>query len=182
MKQLSLHVLELCINSIDAGASEVDVEIDVSDGRTTLIVQDNGSGMSGTLIKDCLNKGVSTKGGSGIGLYELYNDVRQVNGDVTITSKEGRGSKIIATFIKDMQLDGIGDSIAVVLDDKVNITLKVTKTAKTFTFDTRAIKSDLNGVSIQTPSVIVAIKKHINEKILKLEEQSYEEHRRHHGN
>ncbi len=182
MKQLSLHVLELCINSIDAGASEVNVEIENSVDCTTLIVKDNGNGMSDSLIRDCLNKGVSTKGSGGFGLYELYKDAKSTNGDVSITSNEGRGSKIIATFLTDMQFVGIGDSIAVVLDDKVNVTLKVTKTARIFTFDTRTVKNELNGVSIQTPSVIVAIKKHINEKILKLEEQSYEEHRRHHGN
>ncbi|MYL30920.1 GHKL domain-containing protein [Halobacillus halophilus] len=63
----------------------------------SIIVEDNGIGMSPSISRQMYTKGFSTKGdhGSGIGLYLVKNLVDQAMGKITVKSTEGEGTTMI---------------------------------------------------------------------------------------
>ncbi|MCA1021201.1 sensor histidine kinase [Halobacillus litoralis] len=63
----------------------------------SIIVEDNGMGMSPSISRQMYTKGFSTKGdhGSGIGLYLVKNLVDQAMGKITVKSTEGEGTTMI---------------------------------------------------------------------------------------
>lgn len=63
----------------------------------SIIVEDNGMGMSLSISRQMYTKGFSTKGdhGSGIGLYLVKNLVDQAMGKITVKSTEGEGTTMI---------------------------------------------------------------------------------------
>ncbi|MYL36285.1 ATP-binding protein [Halobacillus litoralis] len=63
----------------------------------SIIVEDNGIGMSPSISRQMYTKGFSTKGdhGSGIGLYLIKNLVDQAMGKITVKSTEGEGTTMI---------------------------------------------------------------------------------------
>ncbi|WP_242520302.1 ATP-binding protein [Halobacillus kuroshimensis] len=67
------------------------------DETCSIIVEDNGMGMSPSVSRQMYKKGFSTKGdhGSGIGLYLVKNLVDQAIGKITVKSAEGQGTTII---------------------------------------------------------------------------------------
>jgi putative PEP-CTERM system histidine kinase len=80
----------------DDGA--VSVQLDVSDAGAVVTVRDTGTGMSEAFIRDRLFKPFeSTKGltGMGIGAFESREYVRQLGGDISVTSKPGEGSEFV---------------------------------------------------------------------------------------
>ncbi len=180
MRALSLHILDLAINAFDACATLCEIDVEVDKLFTTLLVVDNGKGMNEDTLNNCLKSGFSKKRSSGIGLSLLNDDVLESFGNLSITSKEGKGCKVVAKFGGNLSLEGIGDTIAVLLDENVDIRLSVAINNK-YTFDTRQWKRD-NCSSIQDAHNIASIKRQINDKIKFLEEQNYEEHSRYNGN
>jgi signal transduction histidine kinase len=72
-----------------------------------LEVEDNGIGMNPLLLENILDnkninrtKGTDGEGGSGIGLSLVYEFVHKLNGDITISSEEGKGTKFSIIFPK----------------------------------------------------------------------------------
>lgn len=72
-----------------------------------LEVEDNGIGMNTLILQDILEnkninrtKGTDGEGGSGIGLSLVYEFVHKLNGDIAISSTEGKGTKFSIIFPK----------------------------------------------------------------------------------
>ena len=51
MKELSLNILDIAMNSVKAGASLVEILIDERNGWRTLTIRDNGCGMSEDFLR-----------------------------------------------------------------------------------------------------------------------------------
>lgn len=74
---------------------EITLNIKTSRGNAVLFIQDTGSGMSEEFIQTSLFKPFeSTKGlaGMGIGAYQAREYVRQIGGNISVTSEAGIGS------------------------------------------------------------------------------------------
>ncbi|MDP5052667.1 MAG: PEP-CTERM system histidine kinase PrsK, partial [Congregibacter sp.] len=83
----------------DDGA--VTVTVDVSGSTASIVIEDNGSGMTENFIRQRLFKPFeSTKGltGMGIGAFESREYVRQLGGDITVTSIPGQGSRFTVSL------------------------------------------------------------------------------------
>ena len=102
MEDLALHILDIAQNSLEAGASTIEIEIveDVPEDSMVLSVRDNGRGMD----KDALARATDpfyttrTTRSVGMGLPLLAAAARAAGGALTIDSEPGHGTHIRASF------------------------------------------------------------------------------------
>ncbi|MBA4392452.1 MAG: ATP-binding protein [Desulfobacca sp.] len=102
MKELSLHILDVIQNSIEAGASKIEIVIE-ENLKTDLLrieVCDNGRGMSEDQIKRILDPFYTTRKTRhiGLGLPLLLEASRRCDGHLKIRSKPGTGTTLQVTF------------------------------------------------------------------------------------
>jgi anti-sigma regulatory factor (Ser/Thr protein kinase) len=102
MEDLSLHILDIVENSIDAGAKNIEIEIREDSKQDLLSVEiaDDGKGMDEATLKKVLDPFFTTKTVRkvGLGLSLFRESAREANGDLEIRSKVGQGTRLRATF------------------------------------------------------------------------------------
>jgi hypothetical protein len=102
VKELSLHILDVAENGINAGAERVGITVEEArkDNRLRIIITDNGRGIPADILHNVTNPFYTTRTtrSVGLGLSLLEAAARQCNGSMRVESIEGRGSKIIAEF------------------------------------------------------------------------------------
>ncbi len=102
MEDLSLHILDIVENSIDAGARKIQIEIceDLRKDLLSIEIADDGKGMDEGTVKKALDPFFTTKTVRkvGLGLSLFREAARQANGDLEVQSKAGQGTKLRATF------------------------------------------------------------------------------------
>ena len=105
MKELSLNILDIAMNSVRANATLVEMLLTESEKTFSFIIKDNGCGMSEELLRSVTNPFTTTrttrKVGLGIPLLKLAAEM--TGGYVEITSKtnENHGTQTKAFFHKD---------------------------------------------------------------------------------
>jgi anti-sigma regulatory factor (Ser/Thr protein kinase) len=102
LKELSLHLLDVVQNSIEAGASKIEIKIE-EDFKTDVLVMevsDNGRGMSEEQVAEVLDPFYTTRKTRhiGLGLPLLLEACRRCDGNLEIHSRPGKGTTIKATF------------------------------------------------------------------------------------
>ena len=105
MKELSLHILDVAENGISAGADIIRVEVDEAKAknRFTIIITDNGRGISDDILAGVTNPFYTTRTTRrvGLGLSLLESAARRCDGLMRIESAPGKGTRIIAEFKHD---------------------------------------------------------------------------------
>lgn len=102
MRELALSILDLCQNSITAGANRIDIDIsEFTTAKTLLItIEDNGRGMDCATLEKALDPFFSTKKnakiGLGLALFKQRADLTE--GSFTIKSEPEKGTFIEACF------------------------------------------------------------------------------------
>ena len=103
MRELSLNILDIITNSIEAEASRVILCIDEThvDNRLTIRIRDNGRGMSEEFVRQVMDPFVTSRTTRpvGMGLSLLHQLARQARGDLEIRSELGRGTEV-STFLR----------------------------------------------------------------------------------
>ena len=102
MEDLSLHILDVVENSIEANASKIEIKIVEGEKKDLLEIEikDNGRGMNKETVNKVLDPFYTTRTTRrvGMGLSLLAQAARESNGDFEINSKVGRGTEVKATF------------------------------------------------------------------------------------
>jgi len=101
MEDLSLHILDLVENSLAAKARNVAIRLreDGNADLLTLEIEDDGEGMEEEKKREALNPFFTTKGKkTGLGLALLAQSAQEAGGRVELESRQGRGTKVTATF------------------------------------------------------------------------------------
>ncbi len=102
MEDLSLHILDVVENSLDAGAKTVQIDIfeDVESDLLRIEILDDGRGMDEETLQRSLDPFFTTKTVRRVGLgLSLFRDAaRAAGGDLVIKSQVGQGTDVIATF------------------------------------------------------------------------------------
>lgn len=102
MEDLSLHILDVVENSIEANASKIEIKIVEREKKDLLEIEikDNGRGMNKETVNKVLDPFYTTRTTRrvGMGLSLLAQAARESNGDFEINSKVGRGTEVKATF------------------------------------------------------------------------------------
>ncbi len=102
MRELSLHILDALQNSLEAGATLVELTVDEDLGadRLTITIRDNGRGMDEATLRHVTDPFFTTRKtrrvGLGIPLFKAA--AEHCNGSFVITSAQGEGTTVVATF------------------------------------------------------------------------------------
>lgn len=175
MEDLSLHILDIVENSIDAGATRVEIRIkeDMESDRLTLKIEDNGHGMDDNILKKASDPFFTAKQGKrfGFGIPFLAQAARECEGNFLINSEVHRGTSIVAEFkmshIDIKPLGDMGATMTVLLcgHPEVDYLLLYEKDGFSYSLDTEKLKTDLDDVPINAPGLLKLIKEDINEAI-----------------
>lgn len=150
MREISLHILDLVQNSVEAGASKVSllvVEDNVEDVLTVKVV-DNGRGMAKELIDKIKNPFVTTRTTRkvGLGLPLIDMSTKMSDGYLTIESEVGKGTQVFASY-KYSHIDRppLGDiqstlKVIIVSYQQIDFYYEHKKNDKSFVVDTSQIK------------------------------------------
>lgn len=173
MKELSLNILDIAMNSVKAGATLVEITLTEEKGIRTLSIQDNGCGMSEEFLSNVTDPFTTTrttrKVGMGLPLLKLA--AEQAEGSLTVRSKqgEGHGTEVIATFrIDHLDCVPVGDfaGTAVTLiqgSPQIDfVFLYRTEAGKKY-LSTAEMRQILGDVPLNTPEVLLWAQESLNE-------------------
>lgn len=168
MKELSLNVLDIAMNSVKARASLVKIEILEDTETLSIIISDNGCGMKKDFLKGVTNPFCTTrttrKVGMGIPLLKLQ--AEQTGGSFSITSRheseypDSHGTKTEALFYKNhIDMTPLGDiveSIITLIQGNPDIDfLFVHKMNETeINLDTRQMREVLGDIPLNSVEVL----------------------------
>ncbi len=120
MKELSLNVLDITMNSVKAGATLIEILITETARELEIVIRDNGCGMTEDVIARLSNPFYTTRTTRkvGMGVPFLTLAAEQTGGRVTIVSDtieeapDSHGTTVTATFFKDhLDFTPLGDMI-----------------------------------------------------------------------
>ncbi|MFR5069501.1 MAG: ATP-binding protein [Eubacteriales bacterium] len=101
MRELSLNVMDIVQNSISAGATVIKISVLEEAQKLTIVVTDNGKGMSKEQVCKVIDPFFTTrttrKVGMGIPLFKM--EAEMTGGSFEIESDLNQGTKVTATFI-----------------------------------------------------------------------------------
>ena len=90
---LSASVMSLIRNAAEAHATEIRLSLSSSDGMASVVVADNGDGMSDAVSRRCTEPFFTTKDtGTGLGLAIVSGTAKLSRGTLRLESREGAGS------------------------------------------------------------------------------------------
>ena len=151
MRDISLYVLDIAENSIQAEATFLDIELKIDSETVEFRVTDNGSGMKRKTLKKATEPFFSTKGkATGLGLAFLKMRTDQCGGKLLLKSKWKKGTDVQALFPRqhiDRPPLGAMEKTLVVLLSEANVKLffKFDFEGKRYKFDSEEFFKESNG-------------------------------------
>jgi anti-sigma regulatory factor (Ser/Thr protein kinase) len=102
MRELSMHILDMLENALEAGATQVELSIveDLEADRLEIVVHDNGRGMDAATAGQALDPFFTTRTTRhvGLGLPLFAAAAKRCDGDLTLESAPGQGTTVRTTF------------------------------------------------------------------------------------
>lgn len=174
MRELALNILDICENSVKAGASLVRVSVAAADDLLTIEIADNGCGMDAEFLKRVTDPFTTTrttrKVGMGIPLFKMAAEM--AGGSFSVTSAKGVGTTVRATFVLShidrAPLGDLADTVVTLIGGECpsEFRFEVSVERKGFVFDTRELKAELGGVPVSEPEVLVFVRDMIKENMI----------------
>lgn len=172
MEDLSLHILDIAENSIEAGATRVDIAVEQDTGNDllTLEIRDNGKGMDEETMKNVTDPFFTTKSVRkvGLGLPFLKQAAEECEGGFSITSAKGRGTTVSVRFrLSHIDRKPLGDMAATMMvliagNPDLDFTFTYREDDYAYSFDTGDIRAELGGVPLNSPDVLKVIREDID--------------------
>lgn len=173
VEDLSLHILDLAENSIEAGASKIEIIIreNIKTDWLTIEIIDNGKGMSAEVLKRALDPFFTTKTVRRVGLgLSLFKDAAQeAGGDLTIQSKVGQGTKLKATFqLRHIDRKPMGSMTQTLITliighPEIRFVYLHRKNGRAKRFDSAALAKEQDLTTIGTIELITLVRKHLQD-------------------
>lgn len=163
MKDISDHILDIVGNSIRAGASMIEVNLEVLMREEALVlrIRDNGCGMSAEMVAKVTDPFVTSRTTRkvGLGLPFLKMNAEQTGGSLKVASDEGKGTLVEALFyhhhIDCVPMGDLKGSMALIMSGNPNVdfVLSLKRGSDTFEIKSADIKEVLGDVPINHPKV-----------------------------
>ena len=181
MKELSEHILDIAQNSIAAGAAHIQITLaeDV-DGWLTIVIGDDGCGMSPQLLSTVSDPFTTTRTtrhiGMGIPLYRMI--AEQTGGGLEITSESGNGTTVTARFnlhhLDCPPIGSIADTVALLVQGSPDTELTYIHqtprgTSELSTVEIRAVLGD--EIPLSEPAVFVWMREELSRQEAQIEEE-----------
>lgn len=173
MKELSLHLLDLIENSIEAGAKNIFMEVIKKENRLKIRIRDDGKGIPEDILREVKNPFTTTRKTRKVGLgISLFNEVvNNCGGSLEINSKIGEGTELIAILpTSHLDLPPLGNIVGtlyslIVTAPDVNFYFKISFDGKLFEFSTEEWKKELGEIPINHPQVLSILKSYLEENL-----------------
>ena len=179
MKELSLNVLDITMNSVKAKATLINIHIIEDDELLKMEIIDNGCGMTDEFLRGVIDPFCTTrttrKVGLGIPLLKLA--AEQTGGEVVITSKHEseypneHGTRVTATFYKQhIDFTPMGDIVSTVttlIQGSPDIDFEFLHKTNTFevSLDTREVREVLGPeIPLSEPEILSWIADNLNDQ------------------
>ncbi len=173
MRELSLHILDIVENSLDAGARLVRITIEEDRHRHWLRIKiaDDGRGMPTETRKQVLDPFFTTRKTRrvGLGFPLLEQAAKRCEGEFRIDSEPGKGTEVLATFrLNHIDLAPLGDMAGtlkglIMSHPEVDFVYTHAVDRDTFVLDTRDVRRELGDIPINHTDVLGHIGKMIDE-------------------
>jgi len=175
MDDLSLYLLDIVQNSLKAEADSITITLNENSltNLLTLTIQDNGCGMSESEVTQAVSPFYTTRKTRkvGLGLPFLKMAANLADGDLTIASQKGIGTKVIVTFVLNHvntpPLGNMGETIYTIMIHPQLKDLKYVHTYddRVFTVDLGTILTLLDGVPLTEYAIMNYLKSYINDNV-----------------
>lgn len=178
MKELSLNILDITMNSVKAKADEIYITINETDETFSFSVKDNGCGMSEEFVKNVIDPFCTTrttrKVGLGIPLLKLA--AEQTGGYIEISSREeakypdSHGTETKALFYKNhMDFTPLGDIVSTIItliqgSPDLNFYFTHEINGKVISLSTKELKEVLGDVPLNAPEILAWISDYLHEQ------------------
>ncbi|MDR0855963.1 MAG: ATP-binding protein [Clostridiales bacterium] len=180
MRELSLHILDIAENALKANASTVTVHIVADTKSDTLLIriEDDGCGIPKKLLATAFDPFTTTRTTRpvGLGLPFLRAAAESAGGGVVLSSTEGVGTTVTATFglshIDRLPLGDLGSTFMSLVQHapRIRQVWTVERDGTLYHLDTQEVLDMLDGVPIDDPDMLVALRDLINENTSFMEE------------
>ena len=179
MKELSLNVLDVTLNSVKAKATLIEVTVEEHGGQMTLRVTDNGTGMTDEILRGVTDPFCTTRTTRkvGLGIPLLKMTAEMTGGDVRIESRhytafpDDHGTVVTAVFHTDhIDCPPMGDLIATVTtlvqgSPDVDFVFSHVTDARDVRLDTRELRAVLGEeISLASPEILKWIAEYLTEQ------------------
>lgn len=173
LPEISLNILDISQNSLKAGASLVEISVAIDSAKNELLfsIIDDGCGMTDEQVENVVDPFFTSRTTRkvGLGIPFLKQSAEGTGGSFEIKSKVGKGTEIRALFHTDhidcMPLGDISETILsiVTMAENVDILYTYSVDEKSFSLDTREMRTILGDISFSEPEVRDFIKGYLTE-------------------
>ncbi len=179
MKELSLHILDIAENSVNADANTVSINIEEDSRKNLLniIIQDDGKGMDSEMLRMVTDPFITTRTTRkvGLGIPFLKEAAEACNGQFSITSQPGKGTCVESSFQRDhidrMPMGAIQNTFLDLLVGfpDVHWIFKYRIDEEEFDLDSEPIHKTLDGIPLSDPAVLKYLKNEIENGIKRVQ-------------
>lgn len=180
MKELSLNILDVAENSVKARASLIEILLTEKNNKLTLIIRDNGCGMTKEVLAGVTDPFYTTRTTRkvGLGLPLLKMAAEQTGGKMEIASVSSvddeinHGTTVTAIFNTDhIDFTPLGDIVATVVTliqghPDYDFLFLHSKDGKEVKLDTRELRLILEDIPLDSYDVIKWIEANLKEQYL----------------
>ncbi len=167
-----MNILDVAENSVRAGASLIEIEVLVrqKDDTLTVVIKDNGCGMTPEQVKSVQDPFFTTRTTRkvGLGVPFFKEAAEDTGGSFRIVSEQGKGTEVCATFILShidrMPLGDICSTIytLIVFNEHIDFRFRYGYGEDFFELDTREMRETLGAdISFFEPEVSAFIKEYL---------------------
>ena len=171
MEDLSLHVLDIAQNAVEAGATmiEIDLTEDPGGDRLVIEVRDNGRGMDAATAAVAADPFFTTRTTRkvGMGLSLLAEAARAAGGLLSLESEPGQGTRVKATFqyghIDRAPLGDIETTLMVLLAGSpgADVLFRHVVSGREFSLCSTDVRAALNGEPLASPRGLALLREAI---------------------
>ena len=175
MREISLHIMDIIENGLDAEASLIELSIveERKEKVLRIMIKDNGRGIPDSMLEQITDPFVTTRTTRrvGLGLSLFKESAKRCGGEFDISSKQGEGTVVRASFRTDhMDTPPLGDMAGsltslIMTHPEVDFVYTHEADGNEFELDTRQIKKELDDVPIYHPEVMTYLARSIRESL-----------------
>ena len=175
MKEISLHILDIAENSINAGATKIEITVaeNIKNDELVISIKDNGCGMDAEKVKRVTDpfftSRTTRKVGLGIPFFKAAAEA--CDGFFKISSEFGHGTEILVKFkhshIDRMPLGDLNGTLLnlIIGNPEIRWVFRYEYNENIFEFDSQPIKEILGDLPFSDPQVIKFLRGSISDGI-----------------
>ncbi|MCR4441029.1 MAG: ATP-binding protein [Peptococcaceae bacterium] len=174
MRELSLHILDIARNSLEAGATRVEITVreDTRKNWLHMEIKDNGRGMDEEEAKKAADPFYTTRKTRrvGLGLSLLKANALACGGSFTIISQPGSGTVVSALFqwnhIDRAPLGDMPSTLTALIQGSPHVDFYYCHEfdGRSFCLDTAEIREALEGLPLNHPEILNWLQDFLKEK------------------